>query len=105
MTASAYEQRNAYKGMPPRSWNRLRLRATDGTVEGVELLADTGSPCTLIISPARMARFKRAGAADIHSNFGPLAGGWLRLTVPELGLDQFLVGYASDAVVTAVEPR
>jgi hypothetical protein len=81
----------------------LRLIAPDGTTHEVELLADTGNPCALIISQALMARLKQRAAPDVHSNFGLLQGGWLHLTMPELGLDQDVVGYASDAVMTATK--
>jgi hypothetical protein len=45
MIAGPYEQRNPYKGFPDRPWIRLRLTASDGTGEEMELLADTGNPC------------------------------------------------------------
>jgi hypothetical protein len=50
-----------------------------------------------------MANLALRAAPDLHSNFGLLEGGWLHLAMPELGLDQDLVGYASDAVVTATK--
>src|SRR6266480_3318486 len=34
----------------------------------------------------------------IRKNFGLLEGGWLQLTMPEFGLGQPILGYASDAV-------
>jgi len=37
------------------------------------------------------------------TNFGPLPGGWLQLAMPELGLDQLILGYASDSLVAAVQ--
>ena len=103
MIAGSSEQRNPYKGSPPRPWVRLRLTALDGTVEEIELLADTGNPCAVIISQASMAKVKQGDATDISTNFGLLEGGWLRVTMPELGLDQDLVGYASDAVLRATQ--
>lgn len=103
MSTGPSEQRNPYKGSPPRPWVRLRLTALDGTVHEVEVLADTGNPCALIISQALMARVRLRAAPDMHSNFGLLEGGWLHLTMPELGLDQDLVGFASDPVVSAAK--
>ncbi len=50
-----------------------------------------------------MTILKRLDADDHYSNFGWLEGGWLRLAMPELGLDQDLLGYASDDVVTATQ--
>jgi hypothetical protein len=103
MIAGPSEQRNPYKGSPPRPWVRLRLAAPDGTPHEVELLADTGNPCGIIISQAAMANVKLQAAPDINSNFGLLEGGWVHLTMPELGLDQDLVDYACDAVVSAAK--
>jgi hypothetical protein len=67
----------------------------------LNLLADTGNPCALILSQANMARFKRSDAPNINTNFGPLTGGWLHVHMPDFGVDQPLVCYASDAVVSA----
>ena len=96
MIAGPSEQRNPYKDSPPRPWGRWRFTALDGAIVEVELLADTGNPCAVIISQATMARLKLRAAPGFHSNFGPLEGGWLRLCMPELGLDQELLGYGSD---------
>jgi hypothetical protein len=103
MIAGPFEQRNPYKGSPPRPWVRLRLTAPDGTAHEVELLADTGNPCALIISQALMARLRLRAAPDRQSNFGLLQGGWLHLTMPEVGVNQDVEGFASDAVVTATK--
>ena len=103
MIAGPFEQRNPYKGSPSRPWVRLRLIAHDGSTHEVELLADTGNPCAIIISQALMARLRQRAAPDRQSNFGLLQGGWLRLTMPELGVDQDIEGFASDAVVTAAK--
>jgi hypothetical protein len=46
---------------------------------------------------------KQRTAPDMNSNFGLLQGGWLHIHMPELGLDQDLIGYASDAVVAAAK--
>jgi hypothetical protein len=74
-----------------------------GATDEVELLADTGNPCAVIISRVLMAKLKQRAASDVNSNFGLLEGGWLHLTMPELGLDQDLEGYASDTVATATK--
>ena len=50
-----------------------------------------------------MARLKTGDAPDMQSNFGPLQGGWLQLAMPELGLDQCIPAYASDAVAAAAK--
>jgi hypothetical protein len=101
MIAGPTEQLNRYKGSPPRPWVRLRLSIPDGITHEVELLADTGNPCAIVIAQSVMANLQHRAAPNLNSNFGPLVGGWLRLTMPELGLDQDLVGYGSDAIVAA----
>jgi hypothetical protein len=50
-----------------------------------------------------MARLRHRAASDVHSNFGLLEGGWLHLTMPELGLDQDIESFGSDAVATATK--
>jgi hypothetical protein len=79
------------------------LRAADGSLEEVQLLADTGNPCALIIGSNAMKRFKRGDAPDMGSNFGPLTGGWLQVLLNDIGFDRHMVGYASDAVVSAAK--
>lgn len=103
MIARPSEQRNPYQGSPPRPWVWLRLKALDGTTQEVNLLADTGNPCGIIISQIFMAKLKMKAAPPVQSNFGLLHGGWLHLDMAELGLDQHLVGYASDTVVNATK--
>ena len=43
-------QRNHYKGNPEHAWVRLRFAASDGSTHERELLADTGSPCAIILN-------------------------------------------------------
>jgi hypothetical protein len=81
----------------------LRLTAPDGSSHEDELVADTGNPCAIIIGQPLMARLKHRSASDLQSNFGLLEGGWLHLTMPELGLDQDVEGFASDSVVAATK--
>ena len=59
------EQRNPYKGAPPRPWVRVLLAARDGTNHEVDLLADTGNPCAIIVSQALMASLKLRAAPEI----------------------------------------
>lgn len=101
MTPVSFEQRNPYKGGPPRPYIRLRLAAPDGSTRELELLADTGNPCALIVGEQSMTGLKLADAPDVHSNFGLLVGGWMQLSMPELGLTQPILGYGSDTVAAA----
>lgn len=103
MTGVLFEQRNPYKGTPPRPWVRLRLAAPDGSTQELDLLADTGNPCALIIGQQLMARLKHGDGPDMNTNFGRLEGGWLQLEMPELQMVRPILGYASDAVVTAAK--
>src|SRR5437016_5230658 len=103
MIAGPFEQRNPYEGSPPRPWVLLRLTASDGASYDLKLLADTGNPCGLIISITALQILKLRDAPNISSNFGPLQGGWVRLDLPEFGLDQLVIGYAGDSVVTAAK--
>jgi hypothetical protein len=102
MIAQPKEQRNPYKGTPPRPWVRIRLRAPDGTEEELDLIADTGNPCA-VISQARMSQLKEADGIDLNTNFGVLQGGWVRLAMPEYQLTQAILGYASDGVMAAAQ--
>lgn len=103
MTGVPVEQRNPYKGSPARPWIRIRAQGLRGTFHDWELLADTGNPCALIISRASMALVKQRDGLDVNSNFGVLEGGWLHVSVPEVGLDADVLGYSSDLVVTAAQ--
>ncbi|HYT89524.1 MAG TPA: hypothetical protein VEL76_12530 [Gemmataceae bacterium] len=103
MTAGISEQRNPYKGEPQRAWLRLILRPKNGVLRELDFLADTGSPCALVLSEAAMAQLTWGKTSTADTNFGPLAGGWLRLTMPELGLDEFMPGYASEEVVASAK--
>jgi hypothetical protein len=97
------EQRNLYKGSPLRPWIRLDLVAADGTTREIEVLADTGNPCALIVGTLVMRQFNLGMAPGMSSNFGPLDGGWLRTQMPEIGFDENVLAYSSDAVVQAAQ--
>jgi hypothetical protein len=69
----------------------------------MHLLADTGNPCAIIIGSQQMAALKTGDGPDVTTNFGLLEGGWLQLAMPELGLNQPVLGYAGDAVLAAAQ--
>ena len=96
-------QRNPYKGTPPRCWVRIRFAAPDGSLHERELLADTGSPCAVILGQPDLALLLHAAAPGVNTNFGPLSGGWLQLHTPELGLTAQILGYGSDTVRQSVQ--
>ena len=88
------EQRYPYRG--PRPWLRLGFMAADGSVLYLDLVADTGSPASLILREDLFDRLVPEPTRDRAGNFGLLRGGWLRLYNPELGLVEFVEGYGND---------
>jgi hypothetical protein len=96
-------QRNPYKGEPPRPWIRLHILDPDGDPIPVELLADTGSPYAVIVSPKVMALARQEEGPEFATNFGALEGGWIRIVIPELKFDEELMGFASESVAAATE--
>lgn len=102
MTVAA-EQRDPYLGTPPRAWVRVHLIADSGASQTLPLLADTGDPCAVIIGTAHMSLMNLIPGLGLNTNFGQLAGGWLRVVIPEIGLDQQVLGYASDVVASAAQ--
>jgi hypothetical protein len=103
MTAASFVQCNPYKGKTPRCWVRVRFAAADGSLHERELLADTGSPCAVIVGQADLALLIRASAAAVNTNFGSLSGGWLEMDMPVLGLSNPILGCGSDAVLRTVQ--
>jgi hypothetical protein len=102
MPSGLVVQQNVYKGDPPRAWIRLRFAAPDGSTHERQLLADTGSPCAVILGDADLFLFLHNEGARVDSNFGPMRGAWLQLAMPELGLTREVLGFGSEAVMEAV---
>jgi hypothetical protein len=103
MAPTPFVQRNPYKGATQRCWIRLRFVAADGSVHERELLADTGSPCAVILGEADLILLQRAAAPGSNTNFGYLTGGWLELNMPELGLASQIRSYGSETVLQTVQ--
>jgi hypothetical protein len=40
---------------------------------------------------------------SLWSNFGALEAGWLQVVIPDIGFDQKVLGYGSDAVISAAK--
>jgi hypothetical protein len=97
------EQRNPYKGTPPRPWLRLTLVAADGAMRELDVLADTGNPCALIVDAAALDPFNQGVTPGLDTNFGVFQGGWLRIQIPALGFDESVLGYGSDSAVRAAQ--
>jgi hypothetical protein len=100
MPIDKFEQRSAYRGSPPRPSLFVGFKRADGRHD-LQLLADTGNPCAIVTSQAIMTSLSHRSAPDVISNFGLLTGGWLRLFMPEFGVDHEFIGYGSDAVAGA----
>jgi hypothetical protein len=103
MPSTPLVQRNPYKGSPPRCWVQIRFVALDDSLHERELLADTGSPCAVILGQADLALLRHTVAGGIDSNFGHLTGGWLELAMSELDLTSPVLGFGSDHVLQAVQ--
>jgi hypothetical protein len=97
------EQRNRYKGEPPRPCVRVVIRAPDGAERELELVADTGSPFALIVAEPELERFQFWSADHRQSNFGSLTGGLLQVEIAELDFEDWMIGYGSDEVVEVVQ--
>ncbi len=103
MPPRPFIQRNPYKGRDPRCWIRLRFAALDGSLHERELLADTGSPCAVILGQSDLEAIRQTEASEIDTNFGTMAGGWFALAMPEFGLVGRVPGFGSDQVLQAVQ--
>jgi hypothetical protein len=96
-------QRNPYKGDPPRPWIRLQLRAVNGSVQQLDLLADTGNPFPIVISEAHWLQVNQGVTQGVLTNFGLMPGGWVEVVIPELGFDELVTGYGNDAVAASTQ--
>ena len=101
MSPTPSEQRNLYKGFPERAWVAVHLMLVDDGTRQVQLLADTGCPCALVVGKDVMRGLKRTEGSDLDTNFGHLQGNWIRVRIPEIGYDEVALAYASDEVMRA----
>jgi len=97
------EQRNIYLGEPSRAWIRLQLASPNGPVRELNLVVDTGNPCAIIVDEKSLGALRWRESLRVDSNFGSLASGWVRVSVPEISFDQKLLCYANDAIVRTVK--
>lgn len=97
------DQRNEYKGHPPRPWMRVRLVAANGDMSDMDVVIDTGNPFALIVRHEALEWSALRRTRPVATNFGRLSGGWVRLLVPGTSFDGELLAYSGDAVVSAVE--
>lgn len=103
MNPAPVEQRNPYRGFAPRPWLRIRvLDANDVPVE-LTLIADTGSPHAVIIDVILLSQLTRLPTQPVGSNFGPMTSGWVRLSMPDFGIDQDILCHGSPTIERAVQ--
>jgi hypothetical protein len=102
-SCTSFNQRNPYKGATLRCWVLLRFVISDGSIFEREMVADTGSPCAVILGEADLSLFSRATATSVNSNFGPLNGGWLEIEAPSQGMTTMVHGFGSDRVLHEVK--
>jgi hypothetical protein len=103
MMGSSFEQRNPYQGTEPRAWITVRLNGPSGNTQEWNLLADTGSPFSLIIAESLVPSFTFGAGKHASTNFGFLQASWFQLAMPELGLESLILGYGSEEVVAAAK--
>jgi hypothetical protein len=102
MTPSFREQRNPYKGGPPRAWLHVRLVAPSGISEDLDLHADTGSPLPVIIGSSSLRSLAQRIVPALPTNYGLMPGGTVRVVIPAIGFDRIVLTYASDAAVATI---
>ncbi|MBW3543381.1 MAG: hypothetical protein KY476_24265 [Planctomycetes bacterium] len=102
MIAGGAWQRNPYKGRPERPWIRVRILHPARPPLDIDLIADTGSPCALIVDPLILRSYKLKDGPRANSNLGTLDGGVLHVAIPELVFEATLPSFGgSNAVETA----
>src|SRR5207302_10114679 len=92
-------QQNPYEGNPPRPWISLQIITSDGDVIPAQLLADTGNPYAIIVSHKVLELARVEEGPAFKTNFGLLDGGWIRIVIPELKVDQELMAFANEPAV------
>lgn len=90
------EQRNPYKGRPPRPWLKLSFLERSGQYLELDLLADTGSAQAVVLQQDLFERLVIRRTRNIQTNFGEMQGGWIRLHSTELGLVETIEAFGSD---------
>jgi len=87
----------------PRAWVFVTLIAPDGTNQKLDFVADTGCSFNLVVGSAALGQFQeRPGPAQV-SSYGTHSSGWVRVSIPEVALDQKVLACESDPVLTIVQ--
>jgi len=96
------EQRNPYKGNPPRPWVTVVFEKADGKIEK-QLIADTGGFAEIRISRSLLYKIELDAAGSQKTNFGLAEGSWVWVEIPELGFRKKMVAYGLDQIVAAAK--
>ncbi|MDZ7292820.1 MAG: hypothetical protein ONB44_22870 [candidate division KSB1 bacterium] len=98
------EQRNPYKGDPPRPWVTVVFHKADGSDKITkQLLADTGGVAAIRISRSLLYQIEIRPADIQDTNFGLAEGSWVWVEIPELGFRRQVIAYGLDRLVSAVK--
>jgi hypothetical protein len=98
------EQRNPYKGDPPRPWVTVVFQKADGSGKiAKQLIADTGGFATIRISRSLLYKIEVRPAEIQKTNWGLAEGCWVWVEIPELGFRKQMVAYGLDNIVTAAK--
>ena len=102
MNPTFVEQRNPYRGAAPRAWLRLRFLDPNDSPLELTLIADTGCPYAVILDAVLLSQLTRLAAHPIVSNFGPMTSGWVRLSMPDFGIERDILCCGSPTIGAAV---
>ncbi len=92
-------QLREYRGFPQRAWMRIRLQSLEDEIVEMDAMIDTGCPYSIVLDDRLFERFMHRYIKSVESNFGLLAGGWLRAIVPGTRLNADVVGYGSSTIL------
>jgi len=98
------EQRNPYKGAPPRPWITVVFEKADGSGKITkQLIVDTGGVAAIRISRSLLFKIEIRPADLQKTNFGLAEGSWVWVEIPELSFRKQMVAYGLDRVVAAAK--
>jgi hypothetical protein len=97
------EQRNRYRGRPPVPWITVRFTLAEGrgAIER-SLAVDTGDEQAVRIGCADMRLLRLRRGPTVQTNVGRADGGWVTLSIEEIGLERTVLAFATDELVAVV---
>jgi hypothetical protein len=98
------EQKNPYKGSPPRPWVTVVFeKANENEKVKKHLIVDTGGIAAIRISRSLLHKIELEPADIQKTNFGLAEGSWVWVEIPELGFRKKMIAYGLDTIVTAAK--